>query len=633
MLHQFLQKLLISIFIAGSVLSAEPSFPSLLQDFKKINANKKVQFSSLQNSADLAAIPIDAKLQLSRNQLESILYFAPLSYQRMFKEDPCSLMIFFKDETLFLREKQITQVEVDVISNSQNRKAKMSITDFANQFLKTNCKDVSERANLFLSDSLEETLKRITPEPPVNKQACFKQWNDWQGAKDTAHICSRVEKILFAIFEDERLKNNPNLSINERSKIATLRREKELYLSKFSDYQFSYYNNVCKNLNTKTSFCSNYVSQDIWGLIINNQEPEYKMKYKCQKLIKKDMTKKSHYTQCSNILRKFPSACHYGGISTNSSLAPMPSCHEQSRALLKSRLFTDYRDCPYQVNNPAVINFNRIVAHFKKEPPKESANNCVFPAFSSVYSSYIETKEENKWPLSLCFNDPLTKKEKCYPYVPGNHDSLSYAQNNVISNILFIGKFNESRPKCKIEEPGVYNPARLKYRTNCWILPQNKNCLRFDCPQKVILDNKNVVDVYTKGKLSFQYYKNKFSSFDQALVDRLSEIHKLKTSSISSISSAKFFLDSKKEGLIHGLGCIEDLYPEYFQTYSIGQCHPIPFIIDGYTKEGELVLFSFRTAIDDIHSPRLLEWPTIFTSITRYRAFHPLKNWSLNGLF
>ncbi len=626
---------MISVFISGSAFSAEPSFPSLLKELKTVNRNKNLSLSRSQSADDLAATPSDAIITLSKRQLESILYFSPPSYQKMFKDDPCSLFIFLEDETLFLKKKKIDKVEVDVKTSTQNRKALMELSNFTELFFKNKCGELKEKKSLFTLESLESTLKRITPEPPANKQACYGQWEKWSKSTDTPHICSRVEKILYSIFENDRLKQNPNIGIPERARIATLRREKDAFLAKFSDYQFSYFNNVCKNLNSKKLFCSNYVAQDTWGLVINKQEPRYKMKYKCETLIKKDMTKDRHYLQCANTLRKFPNACLYNGINEGSALVPMPDCRSISDALLNSKLFTDYKDCPFQVSNPSVINFNRIVAHLEqKKSIPENTNNCVFPAFSSIYSTYIKTKEEEKWPLKLCYKNPLNKeKENCYPYVPGNHPSLSYSQNNVISNILFLSKLNDSRPTCKIEAPGVYNPARLKYRTNCWVVPKDRKCLRFDCPQKVILDNKEILEVYTQGTLNFQYYKNRFNTFDQALVDRLRELYEVKTSSISSVSSARFFLEKNKRGIIHGLGCLEDLYPQHFQTTSLGKCQAIPFIIDGFMKSGELFQFTIRTAIDDLHSPRLIEWPKIYSAVTRYQSYHPLQTWTLNGIY
>ena len=66
--------------------------------------------------------------------------------------------------------------------------------------------------------------------------------------------------------------------------------------------------------------------------------------------------------------------------------------------------------------------------------------------------------------------------------------------------------------------------------------------------------------------------------------------------------------------------------------YSPTQCSPIPFIIDGLKKEGELYKFTLRTAIDDLHSPREISWPLIYSAVERYSHFHPLKKWNLYGI-
>jgi hypothetical protein len=85
-------------------------------------------------------------------------------------------------------------------------------------------------------------------------------------------------------------------------------------------------------------------------------------------------------------------------------------------------------------------------------------------------------------------------------------------------------------------------------------------------------------------------------------------------------------------GIVHGIGCIEDLVPEQFQRTAINQCHPLPFIIDGHTQKNDETWLVARLAIDDIHTPRFIMWPNIFNAVSAYRELHPLNTWTLYGI-
>ena len=85
-------------------------------------------------------------------------------------------------------------------------------------------------------------------------------------------------------------------------------------------------------------------------------------------------------------------------------------------------------------------------------------------------------------------------------------------------------------------------------------------------------------------------------------------------------------------GVIHGIGCAEDLIPEQFQRMAINQCHPLPFIVDGHTEKNGDTLLITRLAIEDVHTPRFLMWPNIFNAVSAYQELHPLNTWTLNGI-
>jgi hypothetical protein len=157
--------------------------------------------------------------------------------------------------------------------------------------------------------------------------------------------------------------------------------------------------------------------------------------------------------------------------------------------------------------------------------------------------------------------------------------------------------------------------------------------VNYNCPQEAHINGQRVLALYTKGDLSFNYFKNKYNTSFTPLTKRAMEEYELKVRPISSLTSARFFLDSKKKGLIHGVGCAQDLLPMSFKTANLGHCTPLPFIIDGHFSEKDKIHFVIRTAVEDLHSPRFIQWASVFSAISRYAEQHPLKAWNLNGIY
>jgi hypothetical protein len=93
-----------------------------------------------------------------------------------------------------------------------------------------------------------------------------------------------------------------------------------------------------------------------------------------------------------------------------------------------------------------------------------------------------------------------------------------------------------------------------------------------------------------------------------------------------------FYLDKIPGSIIHGVGCAEDLLPEFFPRNSINGCHPLPFIVDGHIEKDNTSLLVFRSAIDDVHTPRLILWQNIFNAVSAYQLLHPLNTWTLYGI-
>ncbi|MCY4524574.1 MAG: hypothetical protein OXB84_07540, partial [Halobacteriovoraceae bacterium] len=110
----------------------------------------------------------------------------------------------------------------------------------------------------------------------------------------------------------------------------------------------------------------------------------------------------------------------------------------------------------------------------------------------------------------------------------------------------------------------------------------------------------------------------------------LAKSHKLRNRSIKNLTELRFFL--KRGHVAHGIGCMEDIYPLRFKKRTLNDCKPLPFIIDGMVTQKKNSFLVVRTALDDIHHPRLINWQFIYSSLMAYQKLHPLKSWMLYGL-
>ncbi len=112
----------------------------------------------------------------------------------------------------------------------------------------------------------------------------------------------------------------------------------------------------------------------------------------------------------------------------------------------------------------------------------------------------------------------------------------------------------------------------------------------------------------------------------------LREVKKLQSRPIKNLTDLTFYLDKINGSIIHGVGCAEDLLPEYFSRFTLNACRPLPFIIDGHVMKNKTTFLVFRSAIEDIHTPRLISWANVFSAVSAYQQLQPLNIWTLNGL-
>ena len=69
-------------------------------------------------------------------------------------------------------------------------------------------------------------------------------------------------------------------------------------------------------------------------------------------------------------------------------------------------------------------------------------------------------QDKDTWPLKICYHDPVRKKEKCRPFIPGYDIDNPLAETRVVAEILARTKGAPSKMVCKMTDRKGYNPNR-----------------------------------------------------------------------------------------------------------------------------------------------------------------------------
>ena len=270
--------------------------------------------------------------------------------------------------------------------------------------------------------------------------------------------------------------------------------------------------------------------------------------------------------------------------------------------------------------------------HFKKGKINNSSlDNCSFQSNKIFFTSIYREEYDDFWPLKMCYESKLSKKEECQSYIPGYDKNLPLAENRVLEGILKKTEPVLSDIRCLISNKNKFNPARINYKSGCHVIYDYKKCSQNTCSKKIIVNKKITKSITYKNEPKFNYHPSGVSNSSFSSVELTLERFNLKQKEITNLNQIKDFL-KLGQGIIHGVGCIEEIYPSRFKTRSMNQCRPIPFIIDAIIEENFNYFLSIRTAIDDLHSPRLVNWSFIYNALKSYEGVHSINSWTLYGI-
>jgi len=575
---------------------------------KQYDQNKSKIQSNLKSPTELTYLN---DIKLDPQFVRSLIFHSDDKYLRLIQTDECKLLSAIETGLVKTAEGEITSVLIQYKNKDGfYESASFPKDEFFEQIYKKKCLNNREFAILFNEANFGKTVEGVKFSVPKSANECSAIHKEWLDNSFTPYLCK----------------------IQQTIKKSKSQKTVDLYKSKIPAFQRTYLDNLCLNLSDANAFCENYLKKDVWSKVLNGEAPLYKLSYKCQNVLNKSPVSASDLKDCAAKFNSDASLCETRGTRNFPSDFPLSNCGLLSEALNKGKLAANYQDCPGNVDNEGLTNIHRLVNHFAPRNIITSKETCAGEAEYTYAKLNFDIKHEEGWPLKVCFMNHVQEKENCTPYIPGSRDNEPLSEDQVIAKILYTQKGAPAKTRCRIVDSKTYNPLRSEFKFGCFIVYDAESCTTLSCDKKVIWEEKAQSDIRFIGKPVFDYFPTAFLNERYSFISMINEVKGTQQRTIKNLTDMKFYLDKIPSGIIHGVGCAEDLLPEEFARTTMNQCKPLPFIVDGYSMKNNETWIAFRSAIDDVHSPRLLLWQNIFNSVSAYRELHPLNTWTLYGI-
>ncbi len=622
-------------FITGTVLSGlclssysqttpleapkQTEYPGTIQTFEKII---QIDHDKIQKRTDVltksgknfSKLSTTTNLDLEPDFLNSIILHSDPGYLKMASTDKCRFYEAILTDLLRSSDGKIKNILMTYIEDGARESAIISKKDFLAKVVTEQCPETQKNIAAFQIKTFPETLKTINFDIPTGVDQCKNTHIEWLTNPKTPFICQIHEYI-----KEAKSNGGDPKDLKQRKTVAKILEDK------LSVPQREYIENICKHLDDETLFCDEFLNISFWTKIANGQE---------DKLYAEDICGQNsgslNYT-CLARLKKEQDLCLYP-TGRNVGLRPQPNCDQISTALNYSGYKANFRDCPGNSDQMIATNMARILNHFSPIENSQQEGTCSSISAGVTYIFNKKFDNDENWGLEACYDDRLNGKEICSKTFFGKYDNDPASYTNVVASILKDMRGIDDSTKCEMVESSEYNPILLRFKSGCFIIYEKDNCHISQCKHKIILNDRPIDFIRIKGKANLAYFPTNIANerFSQHYL--LTRDFKKSARQIANLSSVHSFFKKQKNGIIHGVGCAEDLLPTFFKTYALNQCTPMPFIINGVIKDKDKVVFVTRTSADSLQAPRLISWSAVYSAVKSYQKKHPIKQWTMYGL-
>lgn len=646
MWHRFWQSLSLSQFVLFFISFigphqgpfAQEQLPlGVLQTAEELVGIQSRQFDQLRsqiatNPMILNQLESQTSLKLEPRFTKSLLFNSETKYLNLIQNNNCTLYALIENRLLRSSSGEISNLVVALEKDGELEHALVSRENFLETVYRRECSQNKDLAMLFSNQNIVQTLAGSNFPVPKRQDECSQILDEWNKNPNTPYYCRVAETLKNGLTAKARLTQVTTNQLQERRELQLLSDQFDFYNQNLSHFHRTYLQNACNNLDQPENFCRVYLADDIWNKILNGEKPTWLMGYRCRDVLDKVAVTIDDLRGCAAQFNENPDSCRYTGSLKYPSLFPYFRCDTISRSLNIAKLQTDYHDCPGQIDNEGIINIIRLLNHFSPPEMKSTPETCASSTLVKFAELNINFENESGWPLKICHEDRVTGDEVCHSYVPGHHPESELSETRVVSQILVRTNNIPRNTECRMTDVQAYNPNLLEFKSGCVIIYNRNECTTLHCPKKILYDQKEITSLTYKGQAVFDYFPNSFRNEKFSLSNILKETLKLESKALRNLTELTVFLQQPGNGVVHGIGCAEDLLPERYFRKSLNQCRPMPFIIDGIEVEDVKTHLVVRFPIESIHSPRLMNWNHVFTAITHYKELHPLDAWMMYGL-
>lgn len=611
------------------VKAQDLKYPGMFQTFEeliKIDEQKytnkgKLLSRNIKTLKDLSEVQ---KLDLDPDFLNSLILHSDPGFLRLGSRNKCFLYDLIITDLLKGANGKFTDVYVTYINKAGEREsAQVSKKDFLNKVVLTDCPETQKMINLFQVKNLESVLSQTPFTMPVNRDQCHNLLLEWLSSPKTAYLCQ-----LNQVLEDSK-KPNTLKDLKEAAARSSLAKilEKKLNIS-----QKDYLSHLCNHLDDEELFCDEFLSVSFWSKVLAGTKSDIYLRSLCSNMSATGAISVASIKTCLNELKRNPEKCLFP-VAGQTGLLPQMDCEQLSKALNYSSLNADYRDCAGHNDQQAVTNLSRLYRHFEPVPEVEVQGPCSVRASSAAYDFIKRFETEETWSLQTCYDDRLNQKEVCLKTIMGGYPNKPESITNVVATILKNTRGADRNTTCSMVTQNNYNPNILEFKTGCFIVYKPESCYSSRCDFRVIYNDRDITFIKQKNKITFNYFPLNIQEerFSQSYI--ITHDYKKGGVSISNLTKLKEFFKKHPKGLVHGVTCAEELLPSYFATHALNQCSVLPIIIDGIVEEEGSMILVVRTGADSLQAPRLINWSQVFSGIKSYQARHPIRLWTLNGIY
>jgi hypothetical protein len=600
------------------------SYPGMIQTFEKLIQIDGAKFTKRLSDLTRVGRVLEgaekvSSLELEPDFLNSIVLHSDPGYLRLASTHKCRFYETILTDLLRDHEGKIKNVLMTYVEKDVRQSAVVSKKDFLTKVVNQECPETQGMIAQFQIKTLDQTLKNTNFEIPTGVDQCRNIHVNWVNNPKTPFLCQIHEYM-----KEVKTGGGDPKDLSQRRAIARILNDKLTLVQK------DYLENLCGHLDDEEAFCDEFLNVSFWTKVAAGYEDKIYAEDICRQVVNSSLLSETQYSACLSRLKKEKDLCLYPG-GRNSSLVPQPDCDQLSLALNHSSLKASFKDCPGNSDQLVITNMGRILSHFMGDMPIFEGP-CSASSAGRTYVFNRDFNNDENWGLEACYDDQLAEREVCAKTFFGKFGNEPESYGNVVAGILKKTRGADQSLTCEMVDSEDYNPLLLRFKAGCFVIYEREKCFISRCEHKILYNDRKIDFIKLKNQATLAYFPTSVREerFSQHYL--LTRDYKKNGRTMNNLSSIKTYWKSHGNGIIHGVGCAEELLPSFFKAQTINQCTPLPFILSGMLTDKDRVVFVTRTAVDSLQAPRLVSWSSVFSAVKTYQRTHPLKLWTMYAL-